>query len=217
MKQKQILTVMIIFVIFAFVGYNIYGSLDVNDICDGFPDPESDNIESFVIDGSSLFFQGMSDIMNLFDEGEKGTKDGNFPNSLNLINSAINKLKMSREKYLRAIEVAKSVDKSMCDFTYLEKFDYDRCAEEKGLIAEITNEVKLYLSVGNVVGFYQKVADDIDGLIKRLVTLKEKLSNKSSLYQEDYWLILQQGARLLLFGNYGTVMGKTAYHNKASE
>jgi hypothetical protein len=118
---------------------------------------------------------------------------------------------MSRGKYLRAIEVAKSVDKSMCDFTYLEKFNYDQCAEEKGLIAEITNEVKLYLSVGNVVGFYQKFSDDIYSLIIKLETLKEKLNNKLSLYQEDYWLILQDGSRLMLFGNYGTVMGKTAY------
>ena len=212
MKQKQILTVIIFFITLALGGKNIYCSLHGNDIVDGYPEPEATNIESLVIEGSSLFFQGMTEIMRLFDEGEKGSKDGNFPNSVNLIDAAVNKLKMSREKYLHAVQLSKSVDKSMCDFTYLEKFDYDRFVEEKGLITGIAIDVKKYLSVGNVVGFYQKVADDIEGLIKRLVTLKEKLSNKSSLYQEDYWLILQQGARLLLFGNYGTVMGKTAYN-----
>ncbi len=212
MKQKQILTVMIFIIMFALSGNNSYCSLFSNDIIEGFPDPEANNIESFVIEGSSIFFQGMSDIMRLFDEGEKGSKDGNFPNSVNLIDAAVNNLKMAREKYLLAVRLSNSVDKNMCDFTYLEKFDYDRCAEEKGLIAGIANEVKKYLSVGNVVGFYQKIADDIDGLIKRLETLKEKLSYKLALYQEDCWLILQEGSRLLLFGNYGTVMGKTAYN-----
>ncbi|UCH96061.1 MAG: hypothetical protein JSV88_04205 [Candidatus Aminicenantes bacterium] len=212
MKQKQILTVMIFLITFALVGNNIYCALHGNDIIDGFPEPEANNIESLVIEGSSLFFQGMSDIMKLFDEGEKGSKDGNLPNSLNLIAAAVIKLNMSREKYLNAINEANSVDKSMCDFTYLEKFNYDQLAQEKGLITGIANEVKNYLSVGNVVGFYQKIADDMDGLIKMLEILKEKLSNKLSLYQEDYWLILQQGSRLMLLGNYGTVMGKTAYN-----
>jgi hypothetical protein len=214
MKPKQILTVMIFLITFALSGNNSYCSLYGNDIAEVYPDPEASNIENLVIEGSSLFFQGMSAVMGLFDEGEKGSKDGNFPNSVNLIDAAVNNLKMSREKYLLAVRLSNSVDKSMCDFTYLEKFDYDRFAEEKGLISGIANEVKKYLSVGNVVGFYQRIADDIDGVIKRLTTLKEKLSNKSSLYQEDYWLILQQGSRLLLFGNYGTVMGKTAYNIK---
>jgi hypothetical protein len=217
MKQKQILTVMIFLITFALGGNNSFCVIHVNDIIDGYPEPEATNIESIVIEGSSLFFQGMSDIMRIFDEGEKGSKDGNFPNSLNLIDAAVNKLKMSREKYLNAVQLSNSVDKNMCDFTYLERFNYDRCAEEKGLITGITNELKNYLAVGNVVGFYQKIADDIDGLIKRLETLKEKLSNKLYLYQEDYWLILQQGSRLLLLGNYGTVMGKTAYYNKSPE
>jgi hypothetical protein len=214
MKQKQILTIIIFIVTLAFVGNNVYCTVWANDIIDGYPEPEATNIESLVIEGSSLFFQGMTEIMRLFDEGEKGSKSVNFPNSANLIDAAVNKLKMSKEKYLYAVQLSNSVNKNICDFTYLEKFDYERYVEENGLIIGIANDVKKYLSGGNVVGFYQRIADDIDGLIKRLVTLKEKLSNKSSLYQEDHWLILQQGARLLLFGNYGTVMGKTAYNNK---
>jgi hypothetical protein len=217
MKQKQFLTVMIFLITFALVGNNSFCALAGNKIIEGYPDPEANNIENLVIEGSSLFFQGMSDIMKLFDEGEKGSKDGNFPNSLNLIDEAVNKLKMSREKYLNAVQLSNSVDKNMCDFTYLERFNYDQLVEDKGLITGIANDVKNYLSVGNVVGFYQKIADDIDGLIKRLETLKEKFNNKLSLYIEDYWLILQQGSSLMLLGNYGTVIGKTAYHNKSAE
>ena len=212
MKQRLILTVIIILITFALGGNNVYCLIHGNDIIEGYPESEAVNIESQVIDGSSLFFQGMSAVMGLFYEGEKGSKDGNFPNSVNLIDVAVNKLKMSREKYLGAIQMAKSVDMRLCDFTYLEKFDYEQFVEEKGLNTVIAMDVKSYLFAGNVVGFYQRIADDIDGLIKRLVALKVKLNNKLSLYQEDYWLILQQGSRLLLFGNYGTVIGKTAYN-----
>ncbi len=211
MRTKQLLNIVAFMTAFSFFGNNIYCSISVNDIINGYPEPESSKIESFVIEGSSLFFQGMSDIMTIFDEGEKGSKDGSFPNSLIFIDSAVKNLKMSREKYLQAIQMSNSVDKSLCNFTYLEKFDYDLLAEEKGFVVEIANEAKSYLSVGNVVGFYQKFSDNINELIKKLETLKEKICAKAALYQEDYWLILQQVSRLMLFGNYGTVMGKTAY------
>ncbi len=222
MKTKKLLTVLAFLGIFVLSGNrNIYCHIYINNIVDGFPEQEATTIEGYVIEGSSLFFQGMADIMILCDEGEKGLKDGILPNSINLIDSAVKNLKLSREKYLQAIRMSNSVDKALCNFTYLGKFDYDKLTGEKGLVAEIANEAKSYLSVGNVVGFYQKIADENEGLIKNLVTLKEKLGNKEALYQEDYWLILQQVSRLMLFGNYGTVMGKTAYiinnRNKSDE
>jgi len=212
MNKKQILALMVTLFTLGFTSITLFSICHGNDIVEGYPEPEAYNIETLVIEGASQYFQGMADIMNLFDDAEKCSRGGTFPNSLNLIESAVNKLKNSQKKYSLAIQESNSVEKKSCDFSYLKKFDYDGFIKENNLNPEIASEVKQYLVEGNVVGFYQRIINDIDGIIKRLDNLKEKLNARVALYQEDYWLILQQCSRLMLFGNYGTVMGKTAYN-----
>jgi len=189
-----------------------YAVIACNDIVGGFPEPEAGNIENSVTEGSSLFFQGMAELMNLFDEGEKGAANELFPNSTNLIDSAISKFKLAKEKYILAANMGKTVDKTRCNFTYLKTFDYNRFAVENGLIVEIINDVKKYLVNGDAVGFYRRIADDLDNLISRLGILKEKLTSKPAFYRDDYWQLLRQASGLMLFGNYGTMVGKTAYN-----
>jgi hypothetical protein len=213
-KMKRLTRILIISIVFGIVlleniGYSVIAA---NDIVDGFPDPEAGNIESSVTEGSSLFFQGMADLMTLFDEGEKGAANVLFPNSANLIDSAIARFKMAKEKYVLAANMGKTVEKTRCNFTYLKTFDYDRFAEENGLMGEIVNDVKKYLANGDAVGFYRRIADDLDNLITRLGILKEKLNFKPAFYRDDYWQLLGQASRLMLFGNYGTMVGKTAYN-----
>ena len=210
-RNLKILFFSIVFgiVLFANVGYSAIFS---NDVVEGFPEPESGNIESSVTEGSSLFFQGMADLMNQLDEGEKGAANALFPNSANLIDSASGKFKMAKEKYVQAANIGENVEKTRCNFTYLKAFNYGQFAEENGLIAEIVTDVRKYLSNGDVVGFYRRIADDLDILITQLNALKEKLNSKTTFYRDDYWRLLRQASRLMLFGNYGTMVGKTAYY-----
>jgi hypothetical protein len=213
-KMRRLTKVLIFSIVFGIVlleniGYSVIAA---NDIVDGFPDPEAGNIESSVTEGSSLFFQGMAELMTLFDEGEKGAANVLFPNSANLIDSAITRFKLAKEKYVLAANMGKTVEKTRCNFTYLKTFDYDRFAGENGLIVEIVNDVKKYLANGDAVGFYRRIADDLDNLIIRLNVLKEKLNSKPAFYRDDYWHLLRQASRLMLFGNYGTMVGKTAYN-----
>jgi hypothetical protein len=209
--MRRISIILIVFILF-FANIVVYGVICGNDICDGFPEPEAGNIESSVTEGASLFFQGMADLMNLLDEGERGASNELFPNSANLIDSAIGKFKMAKEKYVRAANMGKSVEKTRCNFTYLKNFDYSQFAEENGLIDEIVMDVKKYLANGDAVGFYLRIADDLGNLITQLNTLKEKLNSRPAFYRNDYWQLLRQASRLMLFGNYGTMVGKTAYN-----
>lgn len=203
-----------IFVVFIFFFANIvvYAAIYGNDIVDGFPEPEAGNIESSIVEGSSLFFQGMADLMNLFDEGEKGAANELFPNSVNLIDSAMGKFKLAREKYVQAANIGKTVERTRCNFTYLKTFDYTQFAEENGLMDEIIIDVKKYLANGDAVGFYLRIADELGNLITQLNALKEKLNSKPEFYRDDYWQLIRQASRLMLFGNYGTMVGKTAYN-----
>jgi len=208
--MKQISKIFIVLILF-FANIVVYAVIYGNDIVDGFPEPEAGNIESSVTEGASLFFQGMADLMNLFDEGEKGAVNELFPNTSNLLDSTITRFKMAKEKYALAANIGKTADKTRCNFTYLKNFDYDRFAEENGLMDEIVMDVKKYLANGDAVGFYRRIADDLDNLITRLGILKEKLTSKPAFYRDDYWQLLRQASRLMLFGNYGTMVGKTAY------
>ena len=210
-RLTSVLIILIAFCIFLFVNVG-YSVISINDIVDGFPEPEAGNIESLVTEGSSLFFQGMADLMNLFDEGEKGAANELFPNSVNLLDSAVTRFKLAKEKYVLAANMGKTVDKTRCSFTYLKTFDYAQFARENGLVEEIVMDVQKYLANGDAVGFYRRIADDLDNLITRLVILKEKLNSKPAFYRDDYWQLLRQASRLMLFGNYGTMVGKTAYN-----
>jgi hypothetical protein len=154
----------------------------------------------------------MADLMTLFDEAEKGAANELFPNSDNLIDSAIGKFKMAREKYVQAASIGKTVERTRCSFTYLKNFDYAQFAGENGLVEEVVMDVKKYLANGDAVGFYLRIADDLGNLITRLNALKEKLNAKPAFYRDDYWQLLQQASRMMLFGNYGTMAGKTAYN-----
>ncbi|MGD2093030.1 MAG: hypothetical protein PVH61_43110 [Candidatus Aminicenantes bacterium] len=208
MKRKSMIFIAFIFF---FTNIVVYGAIYGNDIVEGFPEPEAGNIESSVTEGSYLFFQGMAELMNLFDEAEKGAANELFPTSANLIDSAIGKFKMAKEKYVQAASIGKTVEKTRCSFTYLKTFDYSQFAEENWLMDEIVMDVKKYLANGDAVGFYMRIANDLENLINRLNALKEKLNSKPAFYRDDYWRLLQQASRMMLFGNYGTMVGKAAY------
>lgn len=190
----------------------IFGAVAANDVIDGYPPEESAVIEDNIIEGSALFFQAAADIMKLFDEAERGAKDLNFPNSTNMLDSAIAKLKMAKEKYETATGLGKSIDKANCNFEYLKVFDYDKLVTEKGLIKEVVEDVKVYLQTGNVPGFYQRISDEVGILIDRLNGLKIKMQVEIvTFHKSDYWGILQKLSGIMLLGNYGTVIGNTAY------
>jgi hypothetical protein len=183
---------------------------------EGFPETESENIENSIIEGSSLFFQAAGNIMKLLEEGEKSSKiEINTAESLSLIDAAVNKLKTAKEKYYQAVRLGKSVESTLCNFTYLKVFDYEKFAAENGLNKETAAEVKKYLAAGNVTGFYQRLADDMDLLTEQLNTLKVKLNqyNNMSTLVKDYWTILQQTSKTMLLGNYSTIIGKAAYQS----
>jgi hypothetical protein len=218
MVQKlRLYTGLCVLVLLWLIPYNTgYCAICGNDIVEGFPGPGSENIESSIIEGSSLFFQAAGNIMKVLEEGEKGSKmEINTAESLSLIDAAIGKLKMAAEKYNLAAQVGRSLDSRLCNFTYLKVFAYEKFAAENGLNSEIAAEVKKYLAAGDVTGFYCRLAHEMDLLTGQLNALKMKLSkdNDMSTLVNDYWVILQQTSKTMLLGNYGTIMGKAAYQS----
>jgi hypothetical protein len=215
MNQRVFITIVLGVAVLIFAASANYGVVIGNDIAEGFPDTDSSNIENQIIEGASQFFQASADIMKLFDETERGARLRSFPNNIGLIDAAISKLRLSKENYLKAVNLGNAVDETKCNFNYLKQFDYDKFIEEKGLIKEIAEDVKTYLSAGNVTGFYHRIADDLEIMIRKLDELKVKLksSNNTAFDITDYWGLIQLTSRIMLFGNYGTAFGQTAFGN----
>ncbi len=183
-----------------------------NDICGGFEEDKSGDIENLVIEGASLYFRANADIMNLYAEAEiPPDVEYNYFKSLALVQSALEYLKESKSKCLQAAQMGIAAGYVESKIDLLKTFNYDRFAAKHGLNETVKNRVKSYLKNGDVIGYYQEVADELDGLMVILTDMEKSLQDSVKPSLTMFWNLLQKLSELTLFGNYGTVMGQTAF------
>ncbi len=188
----------------------------VNNVCEPFPEGKSNgdsgNIETLVTEGSALYFKANADIMNLCAESEiTPPKDYNFARSLSLVQSALGYLKEAKAKYLQAVQMGIAAGYIQEKLDLLKTFDYDSFAAQQELNETIKNRVKGFLKNGDVTGFYQEAADQLEKLIVILKDIEKSLQNNLKPKVPVLWDLVQKLAELTLFGNYGTVMAQTAF------
>ena len=182
-----------------------------NDIASPFDEGKSSTIENLVIEGSSLYFKANAEMMNLYAEAEiPPNVEYNDAGSLELVQSALGYLKASKSKYLQAIQVGRAVGYVESKIDLLKAFNYDRFAVESGLNETAANRVKGFLKNGDVIGYYQEIADELDGLMVILSDMEKSLQDRVKPSIPVFWDLLQKLSELTLFGNYGTIMGQTA-------
>lgn len=209
--KKKFLTLFLVGVFFVMVP-KVEAFFWVNDIYVGFEEDKSGDIENLVIEGSSLYFRANADIMNLYAEAEiPPDVEYNYSKSLALVQSALGYLKESRKKYLQAAQMGIAAGYVESKIDLLKAFNYDRFAAEQRLNESVKNRVKSYLKNGDVIGFYQEVADELDGLMVILTDMEKSLQDSIKPSLTVFWNLLQKLTELTLFGNYGTVMGQTAF------
>lgn len=182
-----------------------------NDIASPFDEGKSSTIENLVIEGSSLYFKANAEMMNLYAEAEiPPNVEYNDAGSLVLVQSALGYLKASKSKYLQAIQVGRAVGYVESKIDLLKTFNYDRFEVESGLNKTVANRVKGFLKNGDVIGYYQEIADELDGLMVILSDMEKSLQDRVKPSIPVFWDLLQKLSELTLFGNYGTMMGQTA-------
>jgi hypothetical protein len=209
--KKSFLTFFLVGVFFVMVP-NIEAFHWCNDICRGFEEGKSGDIENLVIEGSSLYFRANADIMNLYAEAEISPYvEYSYSKSLLLVQSALGYLKESKSKYLQAAQMGIAAGYVESKINLLKTFNYDHFAAKQGLNEAVKNRVKSYLKNGDVIGFYKEVADELDGLMVILTDMEKRLQDGVKPSLPVFWNLLQKLSELTLFGNYGTVMGLTAF------
>jgi hypothetical protein len=188
----------------------------INNVCDPFPggkaSGDSGDIESLVTEGAALYFKANADIMNLCAESEiTPNKDYNFSRSLSLVQSALGNLKEAKAKYLQAVQMGIAAGYIQEKLDLLKTFDYDGFAAQQELNETIKDSVKGFLKNGDVTGFYQEAADQLEELMVILKDIEKSLQNNLKPKVPTLWHLVQKLSQLTLFGNYGTVMGQTAF------
>lgn len=185
----------------------------INDVCRTFPEGKSSGgIETLVTEGAALYFKANADIMNLCAESEiTPTKDYNFPRALSLVQSASGYLKEAKAKYLQAVQMGIAAGYIQETLDLLKTFDYDGFAAQQGLNETIKNRVKGFLKNGDVTGFYQEAANQLEMLTVILKDIEKSLQDNLKPKAPTLWNLVQKLSELTLFGNYGTVMAQTAF------
>ncbi len=210
--MKQYIKIIMLVTIVAGLNINLGAFHFANDMCGSFDEIYSASIEGYVIDGASLYFQASSDLMSFYHESEIGGKGiYNSEQALAYVNSAIDHLNHSKARYLEAalLGTTAGYDEERC--RCLKEFGYDNFALQRGLMVTVMGKVKGYLSKGNVIGLYNKIASDIDDLTVRLNNIKAQLESGTAPQMPELWELLQKFTETTLFGNYATMSGQTAF------
>ena len=203
---------MMLITIIAGLSLNLGAFHFANDMCGSFDEIYSASIEGYVIEGASLYFEASSDLMSFFHESEIGGKEiYNSPQALEYVASAIEHLKQSKGKYIEASLLGKTAGYDYERCRCLREFGYDNFALQRGLNYNVMAKVKGYLKNGNVTGFYDRIASDIEELTVQLNEIKGQLESGTAPEMPVLWDLLQKFTDTTLFGNYATMSGQTAF------
>jgi hypothetical protein len=212
-SKKTFFAVLVAVISFLFVSSHIHGVIWDNDIAPVFSDDEgqkSQGIETNVINGASLFLQSQSQVLLLLNEYElSGIQTFNSKQALEYVENAINLLERAWTRYVSARTMGKKLGYNPVRLNVFATFDYDGYILENRLNSEIAKKVQGYLSSGDIVGIYQKTADDIANILITLNSIKENLKIGIKPGISLFWKLFQQYAESSLFGNYTTIMART--------
>ncbi|MCP5107955.1 MAG: hypothetical protein GY950_31490 [bacterium] len=214
MKQKLLTILFGLFMVLTVSTAKADAIMFCNDMLPPFPDGKSETIEKLVTEGASFYFKASAQMMALCAEAEILPKtDYNISKSLLLVRSVLGYMKESRLKYLHAAQVGITAGYVSNRLSLLKTFSYDSFSQEQGLNERVKNRVKGYLTNGDVTGFYQAVAIELEGVITVLQDIEKSLQSNTPPPVTTFWTLLQKHSELTLMGNYGTVMAQTAFGN----
>jgi len=209
MTVLGIITILIFFII------NLSSIVVVNDHNKAFPEPDSGTIEDNVIDGASDFLSSYSKTLLALSGSDATTsKSSSHLNSLEQINSALEKIWAARLKYLNALEIALKSTYLEKQQTQLKSFDYSMIIERLQLDEGIASKVIQFLKSGDIIGVYRSNIKNIDEVVIMLQYIKEVLQNGFQPSEEDIAHLFTIYSNTMLFGNYSTILANYAFESE---
>lgn len=186
----------------------------VNDIIPPWDLSASKIIEAHVTKGASLYFHANAAIMTLFAEAEvQSILDYKPKKSLKLARAALDYLEQAKNQYTQAAQLGIAAGYIPNRQSLLITFNYDTYAVQQNLNPVIKDRVKKYLAVGDVAGFYQHTANDIEDLILLVRDAENSLKQGVRPPIKVLWALVQKLSETTMFGHYGTYMAQAAFGN----
>jgi hypothetical protein len=206
MKNKTLkLALAFVLVFGTIIGLNAV--MVANDPVSPFPMKTSLQIGDMITDSASELLQSAADAFLFLNEVEIAGKNG-----LN-VNAALQRVDMAAARVQQALALFNEIIATGREAGYEQKriaklrgFGYDRFAQENGLSPEVMAEVSAYLGRGNVLGFYRRHAQNLQGLLGTLQRIRADLLAGRLSENGVLWSLLQQYNSTMIFGNYASMV-----------
>ncbi len=165
----------------------------------------NEEIRFLVIKGAGYYLTSQSKIQEFFRYIELSEIYGsNYEKFQATLNAAIGSLESAKAIYRDLITVAEVTPYNQEVIDKLKSFDYDAFIEAKRLNPVIFNEVKSYLSNGDVTGIYKKVYDNTVRILEKLVVIKQQVDGNIFPENTGLWEVNNLYFDNQLFGQYAT-------------
>ncbi len=194
----------------ALVGISIFylnAVVVLNDPASPFPRKASIQIGDKITEGASELLQSASEAFLFLNEAELAGANGlNVGEALQRVDMAAARVEQTLNLFKDIIVVGNDAGYDEKRIGRLKGFAYDRFARDNGLSVETMSKVSVYLSRGNVLGFYRHHVRNLQALLKTLNRIKADLLAGKLSENQLLWSLLQQYNNTLMFGNYASLV-----------
>jgi hypothetical protein len=205
--KKRILQLVIGVVLIGISVVYLNGVMVNNDPYSPFPGKTSALIGSMIADGASQLLQSASDAFLFMNELEIAEQNGlNFGAALQRVDSAAAKVEEALKIFNEIIAIGSEAGYDKGRIGKLKAFNYEQYASENALSSETMTKVASYLGKGDILGFYQRHAENLGTLLNILNTIKDDLLAGKLSENKVLWSLLQQYNSTLMFGNYASLV-----------
>jgi hypothetical protein len=189
-----------------------YGFFSYNRSCQAFPaqceEGEGLNISTpllgqLIIEAAGYYIKSNSDFQLLLREIElSGANGANFAALQELVNSAIENMKMAHSTYWQIWQTSQGLDYDPAVLEKLRQFDYLSYQAENHLVPLIFTKTAKYLKKGDVRGTYRQAYIAGTDILQGLGILKINIEKNMLPQIKDCWRLNQLYLETELFGQY---------------
>lgn len=178
-----------------------------NDPGSPFPGRTSVQVGDMITESASELLQSAAEAFLFLNEVEIAGKNGlNVGAALQRVDMAAARVEHSSRMFKDIIAVGREAGYEKNRIGKLQNFSYGQFARDNGLNEEIMREVSVYLSRGNVLGFYRRHVRNLQTLLDTLNRIKADLLAGKRLDNQVLWSLLQQYNSTMMFGNYASLV-----------
>ncbi|MGD2093004.1 MAG: hypothetical protein PVH61_42975 [Candidatus Aminicenantes bacterium] len=163
----------------------------------------NDSVESMVVEGAGFYLQANSSIQSFLNQVELQDVRGiDYPEMQGLIANAVENITNARLAYERLVETAERTPYNPVVIEQLKDFDYDSFMLEKRVNQVIFNQVRGYLSTGNITGAFRHGLSVIKSIRWLLFIVANYVLFDQLPGLEISWKLNELCAEFSLFGSY---------------